>query len=60
MEPLRDAPSRVRATAPEFDEARALQHAIDRFAGVLTGDPEYFRSLSAQFEHSVGVIAAVF
>ncbi len=42
MKPLRDSLSRVRATAPEFDEAKELQRAIDKFAGVLTGNPEYF------------------
>ncbi len=42
MKPLRDALSHVRATAPEFDEAKELQRAIDTFAGKLTGDPEYF------------------
>ncbi len=42
MKPLRDALSRVRATALEFDETKEVQRAIDRFAVKLTGDHEYF------------------
>jgi hypothetical protein len=49
MQLLRDSVCRVRATAPEFNEAQTLVRAIDRFAGALTGNPEHFWARPASF-----------
>jgi hypothetical protein len=50
MKPLRDSLSRVRANTPRFDDAQELQRAIDKFACVLTGNPEYFWARPANFQ----------
>lgn len=42
MRPLRGSVARVRAGVQHYDEAQEFVLAIDRFAGALTGDPEYF------------------